>query len=74
MQKCELIDTCPFYKGQLKGDEEQIRLMKAKYCQKNNLNCARYMVFITLGRESMPDELFPHQKDRAYTVIGQISP
>ena len=71
MQECELIDSCPFYHYQLKGDEEQINIMKEKYCQKNNLNCARYMVFMALGRESMPNELFPHQKERAYEVISQ---
>lgn len=71
MQECELIDSCPFYHYQLKCDEEQINIMKEKYCQKNNLNCARYMVFMALGRESIPNELFPHQKERAYEVISQ---
>ena len=69
MQECELMSTCPFYNGQLKGDDEQINIMKEKYCQKNNLNCARYMIFMALGKESIPKELFPHQKDLAYEVI-----
>ena len=71
MQECELIESCPFYNGQLEGDKVQIDAMKEKYCKVNNLNCARYMIFIALGRESMPEELFPHQKDRAYEVISQ---
>lgn len=71
MQECELIDKCPFYNNQLKGDIEQIDAMKEKYCRKNNLNCARYMVLIALGKESMPEELFPHQKERAYLIISQ---
>jgi len=71
MQECELIDRCPFYNNQLKGDIEQIDAMKEKYCRKNNLNCARYMVLIALGKESMPEELFPHQKERAYLIISQ---
>ena len=71
MQECELINTCPFYNGQLKGDEEQINIMKEKYCEKNNLNCARYMIFMALGRESVPKELFPHQKDQAYVIIAE---
>lgn len=71
MQECELIEKCPFYNDQLEGNIEQIEEMKEKYCRKNNLNCARYMVFMALGKESMPDELFPHQKDRAYEVISQ---
>ncbi|MDA3941104.1 MAG: hypothetical protein PF693_17640 [Spirochaetia bacterium] len=71
MQECELIESCPFYNDQLKGDAKQIESMKEKYCRTNNLNCARYMVFIALGKESMPEELFPHQKDRAYELIIQ---
>jgi hypothetical protein len=71
MQECELIESCPFYKGKLEGDTKQIEELKEKYCRKNNLNCARYMIFMALGRESMPKELFPHQKDRAYEVISQ---
>ncbi len=71
MQECDLIEKCPFYNDQLKGDKEQIDAMKEKYCKVNNLNCARYMIFMALGRESVPKELFPHQKDRAYEVIIQ---
>lgn len=71
MQECELISTCPFYNGRLKGDDEQINIMKERYCQKNNLNCARYMIFMALGKESVPKELFPHQKDLAYEVISK---
>ena len=71
MQECELIDSCPFYNGQLEGDEEQINLLKEKYCLGTYFNCARFMVFTALGRENMPDKLFPHQKDRAYEAISQ---
>ena len=71
MQECELIDSCPFYNNQLEGDKEQIEAMKEKYCRKNNLNCARYMVLMALGKESMPEDLFPHQKERAYLIISQ---
>jgi len=71
MQECELLDGCPFYNNQLKGDKEQIEAMKEKYCRKNNLNCASYMVLMALGKESMPEDLFPHQKERAYLIISQ---
>ena len=45
--------------------------MKEKYCRNNNLNCARYMVVNALGKEKMPAELYPHEKDRAYMVIAE---
>ena len=71
MQECELISTCPFYMGHLKGNEKDISELQEKYCKNNNLHCARYMVFMALGRENMPEELFPHQKERAYELISK---
>lgn len=71
MQECELMDSCPFFNDQLKDDDEQIGIMKEKYCQSNNLNCARYMIFMALGRESVPKDLFPHQKEAAYVIIAE---
>lgn len=71
MLECELIEGCPFYNGYLKGDENKIEAMKEKFCRKNNLNCARYMIFMALGRGSVPPELFPHQKNKAYQIISQ---
>ncbi len=71
MHECELKESCPFYQGKLKGDNDQLETMKEKYCRSNNLNCARFMVFTALGEESIPDDLFPHQKDRAYGLLVQ---
>ena len=71
MQECELIDNCPFYNGQLEGDEEQIKILKEKYCHKTYFKCARFMIFTALGRESVPKELLPHQKDKAYVLIAE---
>lgn len=71
MGECEFIAGCPFFNGQLAGDPEKIETLKEKYCRTNNLNCARYMVANALGKEKMPTELFPDQKDRAYLVIAE---
>ena len=71
MHECELKESCPFYQGQMEGDNEQMETLKEKYCRTNNLNCARYMVFTAMGEESIPGDLFPHQKDRAYGLLVQ---
>ncbi len=71
MHECELKDSCPFFQGKLKSDKDQDETMKEKYCLTNNLNCARYMVFTARGAESIPEDLFPHQKDRAYECLIQ---
>jgi hypothetical protein len=52
---------------------ESVDEMKEKYCRTNNLNCARYMVAYSLGKELMPSVLYPHEKERAYMVIAQNS-
>ena len=62
MQDCELISTCPFYKGQLKGNEEDISELKEKYCKKNNLHCARYMVLWHWVERTCRMNFFPIKK------------
>jgi hypothetical protein len=71
MGECEFIDKCPFFNGALKGDEAKIEAMKDKYCRNNNLNCARYMVANSIGKEKMPPDLFPDEKERAYQRIAE---
>jgi hypothetical protein len=71
MGECELIDKCPFFNGMLSGDEKRIEEMKEKYCRNNNLNCARYMIANALGKEKMPPDLFPNEKERAYKRIAE---
>ena len=71
MGECEFIAKCPFFNGQLAGDPEKIEEMKTKYCRNNNLNCARYMVANALGKEKMPPDLYPNQKERAYLCIAE---
>jgi hypothetical protein len=45
--------------------------MKQRYCLKDNASCARYMVFIKLGREKVPADLFPSNTDRALKILAQ---
>lgn len=67
MGECESIGSCPFFNGV--NDED----MKDKYCKKNNLNCARYMVSGALGKEFVPADLNPDEKQRAYMIIAENS-
>lgn len=71
MQECEYIDNCPFFRGELSEKPVEIEEMKEKYCRRNNLNCARYMVARTLGKEYMPEDLYPHEKEVAYQLIAK---
>ncbi len=71
MGECEFIGGCPFFNDKLNNKPEQVEELKEKYCKYNNLNCARYMVANALGKEMMPEELYPHEKQRAYLVIAE---
>ena len=68
--ECEFMEVCPFFNDKLKRQPNKVEELKEKYCRNNNLNCARYMVAHALGREMMPEELYPHETHRAYLLIG----
>ncbi len=71
MGQCEFIEKCPFFHGKLVDKPVEIEELKEKYCQNNNLNCARYMIVQALGKKLMPEDLYPHEKIVAYTVIAE---
>lgn len=71
MGECEFISKCPFFNGELSGNADSVDEMKEKYCKNNNLNCSRYMVANSIGKELMPPNLYPHEKTRAYLVIAE---
>lgn len=71
MAACEFIEKCPFFNDKLDNKPVEIEEFKNKYCKTNNLNCARYMVANAIGKEKMPPNLYPHEKDVAYMVIAQ---
>jgi len=73
MAKCEFIETCPFFHDKLENKPAEVEKMKEGYCKSNNLNCARYMVVNSLGKESMPADLYPNEKTRAYMLIAENS-
>lgn len=73
MGECEFISKCPFFADQLDNKPDSIEEMKTKYCKTNNLNCARYMLVNSLGKEMMLPDLYPHEKERVYMHIAENS-
>mgnify|MGYP000219920814 CR=1 FL=1 len=71
MAECEFIDKCPFFAGKLAEKPVEIEELKDKYCRQNNLNCARYMIAQSVGKEHMPPDLYPHEKTVAYEIIAE---
>lgn len=73
MGQCEFIEKCPFFLGKLAEKPGQIEELKENYCESNNLNCARYMIAQSVGKEHMPADLYPDEKIVAYQVIAENS-
>jgi hypothetical protein len=71
MAECELLGGCPFFNDQMANMPGTAAGFKRSYCQGENGNCARYMVFKALGRPRVPADLFPNQEERARKVIAQ---
>ena len=69
MAKCQLIAGCLFFNDKMQNMPAISGIYKKNYCQGDNSNCARFMVFQALGREKVPEDLFPNQRDRAETLI-----
>lgn len=73
MNECEFINKCPFFLGKLAEKPVETEELKEKYCRKNNLNCARYMVAQAAGPEKIPADLYPDEKIVAYGIIAELS-
>ncbi len=71
MAECEYIDSCPFFNGLLEDKPVEIEDLKNEYCRTNNLHCARYMVAMALGKDKVPENLYPHEKDVAYSLLAE---
>jgi hypothetical protein len=69
MADCEKIQGCLFFNDKLADAPALADMMKQKYCKGDNSKCARYIVCIALGKENVPDNLFPSMLDRAEQIL-----
>lgn len=69
MAMCENLLKCPFYQGKMSMDSGLGSMYKKRYCEGDRLNCARYMVFSTLGKDFVPASLYPNMVDKAKEIL-----
>ena len=69
MAVCEIMTTCIFFNDQMESMPGSADFFKKKYCQGDNSECARHIVFKKLGRPNVPRDLFPNQIERAKKII-----
>ena len=70
MPDCEVLERCPFFNDVMQSMPDHAELFKQLYCHGGNDICARYMVFRKLGRDAVPETLFPNEVSRANTIIA----
>ena len=71
MADCECLNGCPFFNDKMADKPAITESYKRQYCRGDNTECARHMVFKSLGRPRVPADMFPNQKDRALKLIAQ---
>ena len=69
MADCELLAGCIFFNDRMASMPSTAEVIKLRYCKSDNTGCARYMIFRTMGRDKVPQELFPNQIEQAMQVI-----
>jgi hypothetical protein len=70
-QRCVCLERCPFFNDRMKDSEGLGRIYKSRYCLGDYTACARYIVFLKLGRERVPPDLYPNMNDRASAVLAE---
>jgi hypothetical protein len=71
MADCVCLPTCIFFNDKMASMPIAADMMKKKFCRSDNSACGRYMVFSTLGKAQVPQDLYPNQADRAKTILAQ---
>ncbi|HHY04396.1 MAG TPA: hypothetical protein GX534_04340 [Thermoanaerobacterales bacterium] len=69
--KCKNLKGCPFFNDTMADMPSTAEMFKKSYCLDDPSECARYIVSNKLGKEYVPDNLFPNQHDRAQKLIQE---
>jgi hypothetical protein len=69
MAHCEYIDGCLFFHDRLSMMPSTSSKMKTMYCKGDFKMCARYMVLVKLGREKVPGDLYPNDREDAEEIL-----
>jgi hypothetical protein len=69
MAECECLAGCVFYNDKMVDKPATTDMLKKRYCLGSNKECARFMVRQVLGKDKVPSNLFPNQRDKATSLI-----
>lgn len=71
MADCVCLPRCPFFNDRMANMPSMAQQYKKRYCQGDSADCARHMIFSTLGRDHVPPGLFPNQVDKAWAILAE---
>ncbi len=69
MTECECLPGCSFFNDKMAEVPATADMMKKRFCLGDNTNCARHMIKAALGKEKVPEDLYPAQVDRAKALL-----
>ena len=69
MEPCKLLKGCLFFNDKMSIDKGVGALYKKNYCEGDFNKCARYQVATTIGRDKVPNDLYPNMFDQAKEII-----
>jgi hypothetical protein len=69
MKECEFLGGCPFFNNYMPIIEAYGASLKKKFCYGEKILCARYSVRMALGKENVPDDLYPDHAVRACEIL-----
>ena len=72
MAECELVANCPIFLDKMEKKPGLTEMYKQRCCRTDNSNCARYLVSKSLGRERVPQSLYPNQMAAAHEIISEV--
>lgn len=70
---CEYFEKCNLFESGVGNLPSTSKAFQEKFCNLNNTICARYMVFVKLGKECVPEDLFPNERGRALKLIDSAA-
>lgn len=71
MPECRLIGGCIFFNDKMADMPATAELYKNRYCREDSTQCARFRVCEALGREKVPGDLFPNQREKAEEIMNK---
>ena len=70
MAECEMLPGCPFFHDKMQDYPFAAEHMKKTFCLGDNSDCARHRIRVGLGKEAVPNDLFPNDSTRADGILA----